>query len=709
MKELQISYQQLLEALQEGIWVYDANLHTTYVNLKMAEIIGYEVEELIGRHLYDFLDEEGIKNVEQKLERRKLGISDIYEEKLKHKDGHYVYVELKATPIIDEKGKYNGGIAGINDISERKESEQKLRESEARNRAILSAIPDLMFICDCKGVFLDYHASDKSLLAVDPTQFLGKSVMDVLPAEVASQFVQGFEQAHETSRLQIFDYLLNVPDGLRHFEARITPMDDQRLLAVVQEVTDRKQAEEELKFQAEILDSIGDLVTATEPDGKILYVNEAECRLLGKTRDELIGKTTEVYGEDPEHGALQKEIVETTNEKGSWRGEVVNYDKDNNPIYLDCRTWAMRDADGSIHTLIGIATDITERKQVEEKIRYLGYHDQLTGLYNRYYYEISKEELKDISQISVIMTDVNGLKLVNDTYGHETGDQLLKEYARLLKQSFKQRDLFFRWGGDEFIVILKNTGEAKSWELCNRLIRHCGKTFIKDIPLSVSVGVSSKFKGVDVEKAIREAEDMMYKNKLNESKSTKNLIMKTLLLTLSEKSFETSEHINRMSLLGRQFGERLGLSPSELSRLETLTMLHDIGKINIDGRILLKEAALSDEEWEEVKKHSEVGCRITRTTEEFAYIAEEILYHHERWDGDGYPQGLAGEKIPYLSRLLNIIDSYDVMSNGRPYKKKMTSGEIIEEFKRCSGKQFDPYLAEEFVEFLKDGKFEICQ
>jgi HD-GYP domain-containing protein (c-di-GMP phosphodiesterase class II) len=195
----------------------------------------------------------------------------------------------------------------------------------------------------------------------------------------------------------------------------------------------------------------------------------------------------------------------------------------------------------------------------------------------------------------------------------------------------------------------------------------------------------------------------MYKNKLTESKSSKNLIMKTLLQTLSEKSYETKEHIDRMTLFGRQFGKILSLPPSELSRLETLAMLHDIGKINIDSHILLKKTSLTDKEWIEIKKHPEVGYRITRTTEEFAYIAEEILAHHERWDGNGYPQGLEGENIPYLARILNLIDSYDVMSSGRPYKKKMTAEEIVEEIESCSGKQFDPTLAKEFVVNLKEG------
>ncbi len=592
-------------------------------------------------------------------------------------------------------------------------SDQALVESERQYRSLVENLNEVVYILDTEAKIKYISPNVTELSGYNIDEVSGMQFIDfVHPEDQADRVAQFLKVMAGIS--EATEYRFIKKDGtIVWIRTMGKPIYENEKVVGVQgvltDITDRKQAEEELQFQAEILDSIGDYVTATDPDGRILYVNEAECRTFGKKRDDLIGKTTEVYGENPEHGALQKEIVEATNKKGYWRGEVVNYDKDNNPIYLDCRTWAMRNADGVVHTLIGISSDITERKQVEKKIRYLGYHDQLTDLYNRYYFEDSKEGLKDIPQVSVIMTDINGLKLVNDTYGHEAGDELLKKYAKLLRQSFKQSDLFFRWGGDEFIVILKNTGEAESWELCNRLIKHCGKTFVKDIPLSVSVGLSSKFKGEDIDKAIREAEDMMYKNKLNESRSNKNLIMKTLLLTLSEKSFETKEHIDRMSLLGRQFGERLRLPPSELSRLETLTMLHDIGKINIDGHILLKETALTGKEWEEIKKHPEVGYRITRTTEEFAYIAEEILSHHERWDGSGYPQGLEGENIPYLARLLNIIDSYDVMSNGRPYKKKMTREEIIEEIESCSGKQFDPDLAGEFIGFLRNGCLDLSE
>ncbi|MFO7952457.1 MAG: diguanylate cyclase [Bacillota bacterium] len=453
-----------------------------------------------------------------------------------------------------------------------------------------------------------------------------------------------------------------------------------------------------------LIGNMTDVVAKVDVEGRFTYISESNYRLLGYKPGELLGKNIlELIHQDDLStvGAIfQESIIEG---KSNTRVEYRVRKKDGDYIWVETIGSLLLDENGQASGALFTSRDISDRKQVEEQIRYIGFHDQLTNLYNRHYFEQCKEKLKYIPMLSVIMTDVNGLKMINDTYGHEAGDELLKKYANLLIKSFKQSDLIFRWGGDEFIIILKNTEEAKSWELCNRLIKHCGKTFVKDIPLSISVGMSSKLHGEDFDKAIREAEDMMYKNKLNESKSSKNLIMKTLLEALSEKSFETMEHINRMSLLGRQFGERLRLSPSELSRLENLTMLHDIGKINIDSHILLKKTALTDSEREEIKKHPEVGYRITRTAEEFAYIAEEILYHHERWDGKGYPQGQVGQNIPYLARIINLIDSYDVMSNGFPYKKKMSLEEIIEEIENCSGKQFDPDLAKEFVLYLREG------
>ncbi len=582
LKNSQLEISVLTQNINDIVAMVDTDFNFTYLSESIYKMLGYIASEYMGKNFLELIYDKDLSIVEKALnEIIDQGKNNIrFEHRVAKKGGGYLWLETLGNVIIDNTGKINGAIFISRNITERKKAEEMLKKSEKRSRAILSTLPDIMFIYSRDGIHLDYHASDLSLLAVKPEVFLGRSVFEVLPKGTAELFLHSFKRAQEKNQIQVINYALDVPVGLRYFEARIASMDEERLIAFIRDITDRKKA--------------------------------------------------------------------------------------------------------------------------EEQIKYLSFHDNFTGLYNRNYFDHCKRDLLKVPVISVIMTDLNSLKLVNDTYGHYYGDQLIKEYAKLLKQSFKSTDMIFRWGGDEFIVILKNTEEAKSWELCNRLIKHCGETYVKNIPLSISVGISSKLRGEEIDKAINEAEDKMYKNKLKESRRNKNLIMKTLLQTLSQKSYESTRHIERMSLIGKKFGQKLGLSSAELSRLETFIILHDIGQINIDSSLFAKGTTITDKEWEEIKKHPEVGYRITRTAEDFAYIAEEIYAHHERWDGKGYPRGLERESIPYLARILNIVDSYEVMSSGRPYKEKMSTEDSIEEIYKCAGKQFDPNLAGEFISFLRE-------
>lgn len=700
----------ITENMTELIAMTDTEGRFTYLSGNHYNLYGYEKEELLGRYAWDIIYAEDMakmagmfnKHIAEKSNGRA-------EYRVVRKDGSLIWADTVGS-ILKDDGETSGALFVTRDVTDRKRAEEALRESENRSRAILNTLPDLMFIYSRDGYYLDYHASDHCLLYVEPEKFIGKSIFEVLPGEVAGRFFKAFKDACKTNELQIIDYALDVPGGLKHFEARITSLDEQRLIAIIRDVTEQKENEKQLRDSEHRLNTYiaktpAVIYSFILVDGvpRITYVNENVKHLLGFEPEDFINNFAfflECFHPDDVQNsfdAMQRLLAEGRLTLEEYRFK----DKQGNYHWLHDEMQLITHEDGTLE-VIGAWWDITERKKAEEHIRYISYHDQLTGLYNRHYFEYCKNGLKDVSVVSVIMTDINNLKLVNDIYGHEAGDELLRKYAEHIKKSFKDRDLFFRWGGDEFIIILKNTKEAKSWELCNRLISYCEETFVKDIPLSISVGISSKLGGVDIDRAIKEAEDMMYKNKLSESKRSKIIIMKTLLKTLSGKSFETKEHIDRMTLLGRQYGEKLSLPPSELDRLETLIMLHDIGKINIDGHIMMKETALTDEDWKKIKKHPEVGYRITRTAEEFAYIGEELLAHHERWDGKGYPQGLRGDRIPYLSRILNLIDSYDIMNSGRPYKKKMPDEEIIKEIESCSGKQFDPDLAEKFISLLRE-------
>lgn len=357
--------------------------------------------------------------------------------------------------------------------------------------------------------------------------------------------------------------------------------------------------------------------------------------------------------------------------------------------------------------LADVAYSIVSHKLSKGEYRYLNFHDQLTGLYNRAFLEEEMKRYDDSGQapLSLIMADLNGLKLINDSRGHGEGDRMLKTIAAILKSTCRRGDLIGRWGGDEFVILLPRTPESGAEEICRRIQQRCRRDRPGEKGVSLALGYATREDGgTPLQALLKAAEDYMHQQKLAESSSTKGAIVNAFLKTLGAKTFETEKHVRGMEAMAREMGERLGLLDPELNRLNLLITLHDIGKITIPKEILTKKGALTAEEWAIIKEHPETGYAIARSVEEFAHVAEEILSHHERWDGTGYPRGLKGEAIPLLARITAIIDAYEVMANGRPYKERMTPQEIIREFEDCAGTQFDPELVKLFLTTIVRGR-----
>jgi len=473
------------------------------------------------------------------------------------------------------------------------------------------------------------------------------------------------------------------------------------------EITERKQAEQrvkesEAKFH-NLVEHAAMAILIILPDGCILSANQAAIKMYGcETEEDFTKSSILSYYANPEDRKLLLAIL---HEKGVAKDfEVIMKRSDGTQFWASINVITQVAASGE-KQFISIIGDITERKKTEEKIKYMSFHDYLTGLYNRAFFE---EELKRLNvqrnlPLSVVLGDVNGLKMVNDAYGHEKGDELLIKVASILRQCFRKSDIISRWGGDEFIILLPLTDYKCAEEIVDRIEQTCSEYRIEDIPISISLGISTKLsEDENVEEILKDAEDKMYHQKMNDEKRTHRSMISLLEKSLDKKDYETEDHVKRMEKLSLLLGKDLKLPENELNELVMLSALHDIGKIAVADSLILKPGKLTPQEWEMIKKHPEVGYRIAKSSGDLAIIADAILTHHENWDGSGYPEGLKGEEIPLVSRIISIVDSYDAMTHDRPYRRALTKEQAIAEIKRCSGTKYDPKLAEVFIKIVKD-------
>lgn len=353
-----------------------------------------------------------------------------------------------------------------------------------------------------------------------------------------------------------------------------------------------------------------------------------------------------------------------------------------------------------LHSVSIIINQLLSNEETREKIDYLSKFDKMTGLYNRGYAETQLEMMDHNSNypLIIVVGDLNGLKVTNDAYGHECGNELLIRASEIIKGKIPCHQVAARWGGDEFLIALKNTTEEEATIICKEIKDAFEKLDSILTPNSISLGFAIKSTSAeDMGKIIRQAEDRMYEKKLLESKSLRSSIIKSMQQTLHEKSCETEEHASRLRHFSKLIGTELGLSCKELADLELLAMLHDIGKISVSNEILEKPSSLSEEEWVMMKRHSESGYRILKSIPELAHIAKYVLSHHERWDGNGYPAGLMKNDIPLLSRIISVVDAYDAMTHNRVYRKGISSEEAKEELVSNSGTQFDSTVVSVFI------------
>ncbi len=347
-----------------------------------------------------------------------------------------------------------------------------------------------------------------------------------------------------------------------------------------------------------------------------------------------------------------------------------------------------------------VANDITAKNLAQNRIKYLTEHDPLTGLFNRSYFDMSMSKC-NIPNVSIIIGDVNGLKMVNDAFGHKYGDLLLKAIAAILKDVFDDpTDIIARLSGDEFAIL---TFRRNIEVMLDKVHAKCKLQRDYPFQLDIALGYSTrKNRKVSLESVFREADHAMYKIKLRSSKYIKSRLIQSLQDQLSKNTVETTQHCNRMKQLATGIGKNLHLGDAMMEELELSIMMHDIGLVSVAESILNKPGKLTEDEMKEVMKHSEIGYHLLVATPNLAGVGEYVLAHHEHYDGGGYPQGLKGMEIPLISRILSVVDAYDAMTSDRPYRKALTKDQALAEMHACSGSQFDPGVVFAFAKWLND-------
>ena len=470
---------------------------------------------------------------------------------------------------------------------------------------------------------------------------------------------------------------------------------------------DRRRLEDALKESEKkyksYIENAPDGIFITDETGHFTEVNRAASEITGYSKDELLNMKISDFLPDGSKEAGSNHFNKLL-ETGLSKGEIEYKHKNGST-----RWWNVDAVKLSDHRFLGFSKDITATKKAEEELIYLSYHDQLTELFNRRYFEIQtrKYDNSNTLPLSVITGDINGLKMINNAFGNAEGDRLIVDTAKIIKSCCRDGDIPARTGGGDFKILMPKTDFETAFSVLKEIQKACdvhnAKLSNEAYFINISMGFATKTDAEEsFDSVMKIAENYMYQRKLLENKSSRSSIIASITATMYAKSQETEEHCGRLVEISKMIGEALKLSERELDELALLAKLHDIGKVGIPERILLNPGKLSEAEWAEMKKHPEVGYRIALAAPELEPIAEDILHHQEHWDGKGYPKNLAGEKIPLLSRIIAIADAYDAMTQDRVYRKAMTHEAALEEIKKNAGTQFDPQIAMLFIEVVSD-------
>ena len=719
-RENEAIYQALINSSYDLVYFKDSELRYIAVNTNMQRYYGIPEELLLGHKISELKPDDESRVWEARDRGVLISGKPLFSEE---EHGKQTF-ETIIFPVNMTNNKR--GVGGISrDITSRRLIEAAVVEERDRAQTYFDIASIIFIVLSSDGIVTMINQAGCEKVGLSKQDIVGESWIDHFVPEQDKAGVEDVIQRICNGAIrdtEIHENEIIAANGeIRIIEWRNTVLHDSKgeisgILAAGVDVTDLRRTiqalQESERSKSVLLSNLPGMAyrCSYDRDWTMQFVSGGCFELTGYLPNELVNNAcvsfNEIICQEYREPIWQESVTHLDSHQGNrYEYEILTASGERKWV-LDINQ-GISDASNELIALEGIIIDITNSKLQFLQIQYLSNHDQLTGLHNRQYYDNAKKRMDQTQSLplSVMFVDINGLKLINDAFGNEAGDRMIQTTGMVLKANMRERDVVARIGGDEFGILMPNTDMSGCTERM-QTIKNAFATYndaLKDhaFMINLSIGYSTKCeKLMDFVQVEKEAEANMARRKLFDQKSHHNAVLASIMATLFERSYETEEHAERIGHISAIIGEHLGLAHDELDKLRLFSILHDIGKIGISDQILNKPSGLSDEEFTVMKTHPEIGYRIAMASPELAPIAELILTHHERWDGTGYPNRIAGEKIPLLSRILAIADAYDAMTKDRIYRKALPREFAISEIRNNAGSQFDPNIATVFLQIL---------
>ncbi len=693
-----------------------------YIGKNLSETFEVEVATAFLNAVADIKDEDGIRKIDMscvinnRTEYGTLHVSCLSDDEI------IVFID-RTTDAVEQLNyitQYQAEIESQNEILN--QSNEKAEKASAYSAAILNALPQMLMVVTREGQITDAQCAKGAYLR-EPSFYVGKTLREAFDTDEVESLLAGIKYIEVTDEVQNVEISCLVNGNREYFVINVVYFTPEEVLILVNRTTTSveqlnyiSQYKGELESQNEILNNrklmlekanayneaiinaLPQMLMVVTRQGLVLDAQCAKGSYIREPKFYLDKNLGDVFEAKNIKDLL--EIIQNIEVKDEVQKIEISCMINDRKEYLNMHVVHFTDEE-----VLVLANRVTELREQLNTIRFLSHYDQVTGLCNRRCYEEKLYEsiLSRNYPLSVIVADINGLKLVNDAFGHPAGDKLLTEFADAMKSVDVDEDFISRTGGDEFAIILPGKDEFESQIVIDAINENCKDRIVNGVVVSASFGIGTVYnEEQSIHLALQIAEDKMYQEKLLDHATKRDNTIRNIHKILYTEHIREKEHNDRVVYYSKKIAEKLGLPNFEKNKVEQTALFHDIGKIGIPEKILNKTDVLTEEEYKEICKHSEIGYRILKSAEDLKSISESVLLHHEHWDGTGYPKGIQGEEIPLESRIVAIVDAFEIMTKLESNREKISIEEAIEELQNSSGTKYEPKLVEAFIEILNE-------